>query len=277
MPSSPPDILRRRRLRHRFRGLRPAAFGLVIADSLDAGDLETAFAWRDSRVDVSWFSLLCGQPLSGKKRRVRFVDRVFPANFVERVFPEKGVFKVQVNLIDDELFVIRSIADEGSNGFGPFEFPRTLEKLFSPFEKLWHCPRQGILGDQDTMVLRKNSDTSILAIPENVDETYTLDFEKKVLEKEIRVEVGEHTRLVTFVAKTGHRLEFLAKISVLDGAGSELGKVVVPVRNTRDEVYYTASLHFEASRDETITIRYEVEPDRNCKSGQVHFQFTSIF
>jgi hypothetical protein len=195
--------------------------------------------------------------------------------FVNRVFRADSV--VTVNLIDDTLFATRANAEEGENSYNSFQLPETTKKIFAPFDVLWHCPRQGILGDQDTMVFRKSRSNNIVPAPSNIRDAYVIDLDKKVRETRAKISANGQSRLFATVHKSGPPSTFNLKMTVTDVSGAQLGASEVMARNTREEIFYSGTVDFESQPKGEIDLRFEAVPIWNCDAGKISIKFASLY
>lgn len=195
--------------------------------------------------------------------------------FVSRVYRADSV--VTMNVIDDGLFAMRANAEEGANSYNAFTQPLVMDRIFRPFERLWHGPRHGILGDQDTVVLRKNGPPEILGVPADASDSVVLDIDRETLTQERPVRLDGRTGLIAFVRKVGAPACLRAGVEIIGGDGRMIAGGTVPLLYSRDEDYRTLEVRIPPGARGEATLRFSAELDTPCTSGTICFDFTSLY
>lgn len=75
---------------------------------------------------------------------------------------------MRVSLIDEEIFACIE-REDGSNATGNALTPGMIGKIFHPFEIIYNKPRNGLMGIQDTVILRKRNKATLQWIPSLLD------------------------------------------------------------------------------------------------------------
>lgn len=191
-------------------------------------------------------------------------------------------------VIGEEFFGVGGDGTPGSNQINSFATVGAMEWLFFPFDLVWHGPRQCILGEQSTLVLRKKSagnSGEILPLFDAFSQNIEIDPKDADWTKEVKKTADSRTTCVVFIRKDGEQTTYTAKVSISDSATGELlGESRFENTCGRRTFYYKGGpiynplvVDFAPCPSGEITIEFSLERAEMDAEGAVAFDYVYFF